>query len=520
MQHQSIYHNWVPQWIKLPLLVLAMFPHLMLMSLFHSNSAFTASFMDIDSDDIQYLLILMYGTMAATPFIMPRFMAYFSVKYYILLMSSVSIIILYVISVTSNYHVIVVLRVLEGLFGVMEGAIFLPLITAELKTKHARIIGYTFLYIFMLTGGTVTSSLLKFTIENYDFQHMVLMILYFHVLVLIISVSIFTTHRFFKKKPLYQLGITSWFLLWVSLQSGAYAAIYGKRLMWLESEIIVVCILTSLIAGGLFLLKQSLSKRPLLHIEILSHGHIIVGIILFFIFYVIRASLNNIYFIMATVWKWPWDYIVNIQYWNVAGTLFGFLISGICLAKNVSSKIIFFIGFLLLAIDCAWFTYTLYPDTTLATICPPLFLQGVAQGFLFTPLVMYLISGLQPQHVANGLALGTGVRFWGTAIGYAIMQNAILLLSTKHIDTLSADFTETNPIFYNQWSSILSDNVAKLTSNNATDLTATSFKTKLISQSLLLSNMEIFTSLFWLAIITAIIILVYRPFQTAIKNRF
>jgi hypothetical protein len=28
---------------------------------------------------------------------------------------------------------------------------------------------------------------------------------------------------------------------------------------------------------------------------------------------------------MATVWKWPWDYIVKIQYWNVAGSLLVFL---------------------------------------------------------------------------------------------------------------------------------------------------------------------------------------------------
>lgn len=447
-------------------------------------------------------------------------MAYFSVKYYVLLMSSVSIIILYVVSVTNDYHVILVMRFLEGIFGVMEGAIFLPLITAELKTKHARIIGYSFLYAFMLTGGTLTSSFLKLSIEDYDFQHMVLMIVYFHVFVLIIAVAIFNTNRFFPKKPLYQLDISSWFLLWLSLQTGAYAAIYGKRLMWLESEIIVICIFVSLIAGGMFILKQSFSKRPLFNLDLLSFGHIFLGAVLFFIFYVIRAGLNNVYNIMATVWKWPWDYIVEIQYWNVAGSLLGFLISGICLAKNVSSKTIFFIGFMLLAIDCAWFTFTFYPDTTVATICPPLFLQGVAQGFLFTPLVMYLISGLPTQHVSNGTAFGTAIRFWGTTFGYAIMQNALLILTTKHSNTLSENFVETNPVFYNQWSQIFGANISKLTSIDATTLTAISFKSKIMNQSILLSNMEIFSGLFWLALITAFVILLYKPVHIAIRNIF
>jgi hypothetical protein len=149
MQHNTVYHKWVPQWLKLPLLILALFPHLMLLSL-HSNSAFTSSFMDVDSDDIQYLMILMYGTFVVTLLVIQRFMAYFSVKYYTLLMSSVSILIfmdfllpMIIISFSSS--------VFWKEFSGMEGAIFLPLIVAELKTRHAKEIAYLFMYTIILT---------------------------------------------------------------------------------------------------------------------------------------------------------------------------------------------------------------------------------------------------------------------------------------------------------------------------------------------------------------------------------
>ncbi|WP_315058550.1 hypothetical protein, partial [Chryseobacterium indoltheticum] len=300
MQHNTIYHRWVPQWLKIPLLVLALFPHLMLLSILHSNSAFTSSFMDVDSDDIQYLMILMYGTFVVTLLVIQRFMAYFSVKYYVLLMSSISVIILYLLSVTNNYYAILVIRFLEGIFGVLEGAIFLPLIIAELKTRHAKIIAYLFMYSIMLTGGTITTSLLKSSIEDYDFQHMILMMVYFHVFILVIGIAIFNRNRFFQKKPLYQLDITSWFLLWTCLQSGGYAIIYGKRLMWFESDIIIVSFFIFLISGGLFMLKQRNSKRPLFHFEVFSSKNVIVGMLLFFIFYLIRSGLNNVYAIMAT----------------------------------------------------------------------------------------------------------------------------------------------------------------------------------------------------------------------------
>ncbi|WP_128124843.1 MFS transporter [Chryseobacterium carnipullorum] len=278
----------------------------------------------------------------------------------------------------------------------------------------------------MLTGGTVTTSLLKSSIENYNFQHMILMMVYFSHFCPDYWHRSFQYQQVFPKMPLYQLDITSWFLLWACLQSGGYAIIYGKRLMWFESDTITLCLFIFLLSGGLFMLKQRNSKRPIFHFEVFSSKNVIAGMILFFIFYLIRSGLNNVYSIMATVWKWPWDYIVNIQYWNVAGTLLGVILSGICLMRGISSRIVFFTGFLLLAVDCAWFTYTFYPDTTLSTICPPLFLQGIAQGLLFTPLVFFLISGMPEQYVANATALGTTTRFWTTAIGYALMQNLML----------------------------------------------------------------------------------------------
>jgi hypothetical protein len=188
-----------------------------------------------------------------------------------------------------------------------------------------------------------------------------------------------------SKKPLYQLDITSWFLLWVCLQAGGYAIIYGKRLMWFESDTIIMCLFIFLISGGLFMLKQRNSKRPLFHLKFsVQKCHCRNDS--FFIFYLIR-SINNVYSIMATVWKWPWDYIVKIQYWNVAGTLLGVFLSGICLVKGISSRIVFFTGFLLLAIDCAWFTYTFYPDTTLQYV--RLISAGRAQGLFLLRLFSF-----------------------------------------------------------------------------------------------------------------------------------
>jgi hypothetical protein len=49
-------------------------------------------------------------------------------------------------------------------------------------------------------------------------------------------------------------------------------------------------------------------------------------------------------------------------------------------------------------------------------------------------------------------------------------------------------------------------------------MTAGVFKAKINAQAILLSNMEIFTGLFWLALITALLLLLYHPVKIAIRN--
>ncbi|RTZ46497.1 hypothetical protein EJ377_20170 [Chryseobacterium arthrosphaerae] len=122
------------------------------------------------------------------------------------------------------------------------------------------------------------------------------------------------------------------------------------------------------------------------------------------------------------------------------------------------------------------------------------------------------------EYVANATALGTTTRFWTTAIGYALMQNLMLFLTLKHSDTLSFNLTDTNPVFYNQWNQLFGRHLSKLPVNESLSLTAGAFKAKITAQAILLSNMEIFTGLFWLAFLTALLLLLYHPVKIAVRN--
>jgi hypothetical protein len=525
MQAQpSIYKNWFPKWLKLPLLILALFPHLMLMSLFHSNTSFTASILEVEPEDIQFFLSLMYGSVVVTLLVFNRFFAFFRIRSYIILMCSISMLLLFFIAITKDYISLIYLRTFEGIFGVLEGACFLPLIIKELKTVHARVIAYLFLYFTMLCGGTFTASILKFTIQNYGFQEMILVVLFFHLLVILVTVLIFNNNRLVPKYPLFQIDYISCFFLLITLHSGAYALIFGRKFYWFDSANIITATSLFLIFGGLFVLKQLNTRRPSFNFEVLKYKKVLIGIAVFVVFYIIRAGLNNVYNTMSTVWHWPWEYVLQIQYINVAGTFLGIIISGIALMRGFQYKYIFGLGFLLLSIDCFWFTFIFYPDTDLITLFGPLFLQGFAQGWLFTPIVMYMITGMPANLASNASMMGTTTRFWTTNLGFCIMQNLSYYLNRIHFTNLSSSFIAENPMVEQNYQDAVNQNGATYNGEIATTLANAKFNSRFLAQAQLLTNMEIFTALSILAFIAFILIFTIKPghllFKKLKNNKF
>lgn len=217
---------------------------------------------------------------------------------------------------------------------------------------------------------------------------------------------------------------------------------------------------------------------------------------LFFMFYLIRSGLNNIYTLMGSAWKWPWELVLQIQYWNVGGTLIGVLLSGLLLCKEVPYMRIFTIGFLLLGIDCLWFVHIIYPDSSIAVLRAPLFLQGIAQGLLFTPIVMFMLSKVDRLHSSHVGILGTSTRFWATNIGFSILQQTNYTFQEKHMTHLQQQLDASNPVVQAAWNRIGSSAAASQT-----------LHAQLSIQAKLLANMEIFTALAYLSFFTILMIL-------------
>lgn len=491
----SLFKAWLPQkWIA-PLFMVALFPHLTLLTLFNMNSTFTASFLDVDVDDLQFLFSLGYAMIVCTLFIHTRFFQYFNVRNYLLLMTSLSIGVLLLMSLTTNHHVLVILRFIQGPIALLEGVILIPIVISQLKSQHAKLLSYSVLYAIMLTGDKFTTSLVRFAIENYNYTMILYTVIGFHIAILAFYLAVFKSARMFPKKPLYQLNLGGIFLLVIALICGVFFLVYGKRYNWFESAYICWAFMGTFLFSGLFILHQRNSKRPLFHFEILLSKRVIIGLALFMLLYLMRASMSNLYQIMAQVWGWHWEFVLEMQYFNVIGSLAGIALGYFALVRKVPYTTIFLFGFGLLSATLYYFSRLFGLDTDTSLVAIGLVAQGLAQGVLFTPLVFYMLGSVHPSITGSVAQSGTAIRFWSSTIGFAVMQNALLYLTTKHQMSMAFNLTPTNPDFQLEWDRLYTQFSATHLANEATQLTASAMEAQIYRQALLLSNMEIFRSL-------------------------
>ena len=104
-QH-PIFKKWIPEKLVLPILIAALIPHVMILSLFNMNSIFTASFLDVDVDDLQFIFSLAYATIVCGLFINERLFQFFNIRSYLLSMTIINIVLMLIISLTTNTQLI------------------------------------------------------------------------------------------------------------------------------------------------------------------------------------------------------------------------------------------------------------------------------------------------------------------------------------------------------------------------------------------------------------------------------
>ncbi|RLZ10650.1 hypothetical protein [Faecalibacter macacae] len=514
--NHSIFKKWVPEQLIIPLLIVTMIPYAMIIPFFNMNSTFTASFLDVDVDDLQFIFSLAYATIVCGLCINERLFHFFNIRSYLLIITIINILVLLMLSISTNKELVYCLRAIQGTSAYLQSCIAVPLIMSRLKNPYSRLLGNSFLYCFVMTGATFSTSIVKFAIENYTYNMMLYTVMISYIIALFIYVFLFSHGRLYPKKPLYQLNLPGYILLMFSLISGAFVLIYGKRYYWFQSPYIIAAFTGFCVFSGIFVLQQLTSKKPIFHFSILKSERVIIGVLIFFVLYIFKSSMSNVYQVMNVVWKWHWEFVLDIQYYNCYGVFFGAFLSYLMIVKGVSYRTVFVLGFLCLSVSMLWFSYLLVPDAKPSEVIPPLIVEGLGQGILFSPILQYMVGSVHANYSMNTMQAAVATRYWTSTIGFSLMQNVVLYLTTKHQFYMTENLDRTKTNFQSQWDSLFNANSTTHLFNDAVSLTTSQLKSNLYNQALLITDIQIFRTLFVCGVLMIIFLLLYHPLKKMI----
>lgn len=510
MSDNSVFKPWMPDWGIKAVLIFCMLHSMVLLGLYTANMTYSASFLDVEVEDMQYAMSITYGTFLATIMIESRIFKYFPTRNYFITIYFLAAITFIISAYTHDYILFIVLRMAEGVLMALPWIPLRILLLTRFKSKNAIIIVFSLTYGSLLIASPFIMNIVVWLLENYDWTYMAYGSAFFQFLCVALVLITFNGHRFHKKTPLYQVDWASYVLVHAAILCGAYVLVYGEKKYWFQSTQIVVAALAALITSSLFAIRQLISKRPCFNMTVFRYANLRTGLLLFILFYISRSTLNICHNTMSKVWAWEPIRIAHIQYLNAFGNVIGILIAAFLLSRNIATRYIFILGFSLMAIYHLWFTFLFVPDVSLSAIVAPYMLQGVSVGILFVPLVLFTVSAVPTKLAPFSGTVGVAGRFWGSTIGFCLMQNAQVYLEAQHLNKFRQFISTENAEMPDIITSYSAHYLSKgFSAEEAGKLAMQHMNNAAAKQSTLLSNMEIFTTV-GICLIALVLLLIYN----------
>jgi len=494
MSSQNVFRPWMPDWAIKAVLIFCMLHSMALLGLYTSNLTYATSFLDVEVEDLQYAMSVTYGTFLATILIESRIFKFFPTRNYFIAIYFIAALTFIISAYTHNFIPFVCLRIIEGILMALPWIPLRILLLTRFKSKNATIIVFSLTYGSLLVATPFIVNVVVWLLENYDWKYMAYGSAFFQLLCVTLVALTFNGNRFHKKIPLYQIDWASFALILASILSGAFVLVYGEKLYWFQSPKIIFAVSVTIISAILFITRQLIAKRPCFDMSVFKYSNLRTGFVLFIFFYISRATLNICHTTMSKIWNWEPVRVAHIQYVNALGDVIGVFIAAILLSRNVATRYIFMLGFGVMAIYHLWFTFLFVPDAAFTDVAAPYLLQGVAVGILFVPLVLFTVSAVPSKLAPFSGTVGVAGRFWGSTVGFCIMQNAQVFLRQDHY----SKFQQSIILDDAQVQYSVSEYVERYTSvgyspDDAYKLAIKQLTIEASRQSELLSNMEIFT---------------------------
>jgi DHA2 family multidrug resistance protein len=505
------FKSWINDWawgVRIALFLILLCS-LMQFGMFSLTQNYMIAYLGAQPEDISFALLLTYAGIISILPVQFRFLRYFEIRSY-LLTNIISAIVLNGLCVNcQDINMFFVLRFLQGILVGNTAACALILIFTRLQSERAQAIGSAVFYGTILANTVLIGLVAAILVNSVDWKITYYYLIGFQLLTLAITLLSLRSYSGHKPYPLHQIDWVGFIIFSCSAIALSYMMIYGSKYYWFSDKRICIAVVVTISGISLFLYRQSIIKRPLIHIKAFKYRNFLVGLCLLAVYYSSKDSINLVYNYAGGVLKWSTLQVISLALCNIAAMVISLTVSTrLTLAKRHSTKGFLVTGFLLMAGYNAWIYFTMTPDLSFTNLLFPVMLQGAASGLLFVPIIIFTVSSLPPETGTTGLVVAAYTRFMASLISVAGFYNLQLFYNQHFKEGFLSYLTPDNLVTADRLKNYQTVYMAKgFSVNQATILANSALNQSLMQQTQLLTNRAVFISVAVLLFAVALLIL-------------
>ncbi|WP_249413603.1 MFS transporter [Chryseobacterium indologenes] len=439
-----VFKTWVPEWLARSV-IFAILMTCLFSFAYYSSPASAMGFYGVQVTDVQYGMVVIYGSTVAFLALDFRIVKYFAPRKYLFTAFSANIICSLICFYTKDWTLFVICQFMQGITCALISGIVLQLIFPRLQSTRARIIAYSLLYgsiqIAVPFYSIYSSIVLYFYNFNWLFYGLIIILI---LLVLIVLATMNGKARFTKKIPLYQVDWAG-YLFYVSfILILGYILVYGRQLGWCDNSLIVLLSLGNVTILVLFVARELKLKRPLINLQIFRTKNFVIGLLLLFLFYIFKGSTGLAYgYLEAVLGNDP---LSTIPIWItvITGTTLGMFVTSRLILMGFNLIRIIITGFGFMALYYVYMLIFISVQGNTTDFILPMFIYGTATGILFVPIVSFTISAAPPKIASNASLIGILARFIGFTASLAVNNELQLFAKSAVREKARETLTETN----------------------------------------------------------------------------
>lgn len=506
------FKDWITGWswgvrIALFLMLLSGLAHL---GMFVMTQNYLVGYLGAQPEDISFAIMSTYAGIVTVLPVQFRFFRYFETRGYLLVSIMLAILLDGLCLYCQDINLFLVIRFFQGTLAANVIVFSLMLIFSQLPPQKVQKIGPAVFYGTMLSNIVLIGLVGGFVVESADWKVTYYYLILFELLIMVMVLLMLRKSSGHKPYPLYQIDWQGVILFGCGALAMAYTTIYGSKYYWFTDKRICLSTFAAVVGASLFLYRQHMVKRPVIHLGVFKSVKFVVGLCLLAIYYGSKDSVNLVYNYAGGVLKWSTLQVIELGLCNMLAMV-GMLVFAMqmLLAKKTTIRVLLVAGFVLMSTFNGCMSILLTPDLSFMDLLLPVFVQGMGSGLLFVPIMMFVLSTAPAGSGMSGLILAACTRFTATLHSIAGFYNMQLYFNQYYkvgfLPYLTLENQNTITTLNNYRSGFISKGFS---ADQASSLASGAIWQSLTQQSQLLTNRAVFMIFAVVLAAVAVLILV------------